>query len=170
MEVRLILRYIIYTVLLVLLQLVLFDYVQLGHDLYPFVYVLAILLLPIEIPRAVPLILAFIIGFLMDVFNDTIAFNTGALVFAAFLRPFILQMLSPGDGYEIGKLPSYLNMGIGWFLGYSFIFLFFHQLVYFSFEIFMLAKIHIVLFKALINSVYSLVFVFILHLLFFRNK
>ncbi|MBN2663848.1 MAG: hypothetical protein JXR68_09385 [Bacteroidales bacterium] len=170
MEARLILRYFFYSVFLFFLQILLFNHVAIGLGLIPFVYILIVLLLPIEIHRVIPLILAFVFGFLVDVFNDTIAFNTAAFVFIAFIRPWILQILSPSDGYEVGKLPSAFNMGFGWFIFYSIIIVFFHQLVYFSLEIFMISKILVVLAKVFVNTLYSVAFIIVLHILFFRNK
>lgn len=170
MEARLILRYFFYSVVLFFLQIILFNHVAIGIGLVPFVYILIILLLPVDIQRVIPLVFAFVFAFLIDIFNDTIAYNTGAFVFVAFLRPWILQILSPGDGYEVGKLPSVFNMGFGWFIRYTLIIVFFHQLVYFSLETFMISKILVVFSKAFVNTIYSVAFIIVLHILFFRNK
>lgn len=170
MEARLIIRYFFYAIVLFLLQVLLFNYVAIGIGLIPFVYILILLVLPIDIHRVLPLIFAFVFGFFIDVFNDTMAYNTGAFVFIAFARPWILQILSPKDGYEVGKLPSFYNMGFGWFVLYAIILIFLHQLIYFSLEVFMISKIFIIFGKALVNTFYSLAFIIVLHVLVFRNK
>ncbi len=169
MEIRLLIRYGIYFVVLYLLQILGFNYVQIGTGLFPAVYLLIIILLPIEINKMWLLVTAFIVGMIMDISNDSIAINTAALVFATFFRPFILQVLVVRDGYEIGKLPSFKNYGLNWFIFYSLAFVFLYQLVYFSLDIFSFAKIGVILLKTVINTLYTVSFVVLLHLLFFRN-
>lgn len=170
MEARLIIRYSLYSLILIFLQISLFNYIEIGEGMFAAIYVLIILLLPIELHKAIPLILGFFIGFIIDIFNDTIAFNTGAMVMTAFARPFILHLLAPSDGYEIGKLPSLFNMGIKWFLIYTVMLLFLYQLTFHLFEIFTLTKLHIILLRTIINTTLSTFFILILHLTFFRNK
>ncbi|MBN2892092.1 MAG: hypothetical protein JXL97_09510 [Bacteroidales bacterium] len=170
MEIRLIIRYGIYFVALVLLQTLLFNYVSLGTGLVPFVYILALLLLPIDIQNWILLIFAFVLGFTIDVFNDTMALNTSAMLFAALLRPGVIQILSPRDGYEIGTLPSFKNFKPGRFLAFVSIIVFAHQIVFFSLDIFNFSKIGVVFLKTIINTVLSVAFIMILHLLFFKNN
>ncbi len=170
MNIRLFIKYFFYTTILVLLQILLFNYISLGTGLVPYVYFLIILLLPLEVHKLVPLLFGFFLGLFIDILNDTVALHTGAMVFAGYLRPFVLQILSPEDGYETGKLPSFYNFGLGWFLSYSLILMFFHQLVYFSLDIFMLSKIGLILLKTVINTLYSVTFIVIIHLLFLKNK
>ena len=169
MEVRLLIRYGIYFVVLYLLQILGFNYVQIGTGLFPAVYLLIIILLPIEINKVWLLMAAFAVGMIMDISNDTIAINTSALVFATFFRPFILQLLSGRDGYETGKLPTYKNYGINWFIFYSLIFVFLYELVYFGLDIFSFAKIGVILLKTVVGTLYTVSFIVLLHLLFFRN-
>lgn len=170
MEARLVFRYLIYSVILFFSQVLLFNYVAIGIGLIPFVYILILLLLPIETHKTIPLVLAFVFGLFLDFFNDTLAYNTGAFIFAAFVRPWILQILAPNDGYEIGKLPSFYNMGFKWFLPYSLIIVFLHQFVYFSLESFIFSKFFIVLAKAFVNTIYSTAFIIVMHILLFKNK
>lgn len=169
MEARLLIKYSIYFVILYLLQVLVFNYISIAVGLFPVVYLLLILLLPIEIEGFWLLIVSFLVGFSIDISNDTLALNTSSLLFAAFFRPFILQIIAVRDGYEIGKPPSFKNYGINWFIIYSLIFVFIFQLTYFSLDIFSFAKIGVILLKTFINTLYSVSFIVLLHLLFFRN-
>jgi len=170
MEARLVLRYFLYAIILFFLQILLFNHVAIGQGLIPFVYILILLLLPIDLHKTIPLIFAFAFGLFLDLSNDTLAYNTGAFVIIAFVRPLVLQLLAPGDGYEAGKLPSFYNMGFGWFLFYSFILVFLHQFVYFSLDAFVFSKFFVVLAKTFVNTIYSVAFILALHILLFRNK
>ena len=170
MEVRLIIRYIIYFISLVLLQTLLFNYVSLGTGLVPFVYILAVLLLPIDTKNWFLLLFSFFLGFTIDVFNDTLALNTMALLFVALLRPLIIRLLAPSDGYDSGTLPSFSSFKLSRFIVYSLILVFSHQLIFFSFDIFAFSKLGIIILKTLINTIFSVIFITILHLIFFKNK
>jgi hypothetical protein len=46
------------------------------------------------------LITAFLLGITVDMFVDTPGVHTSASVFMAFVRPFVLRILAPRDGYE----------------------------------------------------------------------
>ncbi|MEA3451099.1 MAG: hypothetical protein U9Q83_04265 [Bacteroidota bacterium] len=170
MEIRILIRHIIYFVILYLLQILVFNYITLGPGLFPSVYLLIIILLPIEIEKIWLLVTAFFVGFILDFSNDTLALNTSALLFATFLRPFILQSISIREGYEIGKLPSFKNYGVNWFILYTLIFVFIFEFVYLSLDIFSFSKIGVILLKSVVNTLFSASFVVLLHLLFFRNS
>lgn len=170
MEVRLIIRYIIYFISLVLLQTLLFNYVSLGTGLVPFVYILAVLLLPIDIQNWFLIIFSFFLGFTIDVFSDTLALNTMALLFVALIRPLVIQLLAPSDGYNVGTLPSFSSFKLGRFIVYALILVFFDQLIYFSFDIFAFSKFGIIILKTFVNTIFSVIFITILHLIFFKNK
>jgi hypothetical protein len=127
-------------------------------------------LLPPEIDKKTLLIISFIIGLILDFSNDTVALNTGALVFASFTRPSILRILSPRNGYETGKNISIKTYGFQWFILYTLIFTFAFEFAYFTFAVFKISAIGIIIVKTLITTFYSASFIIILHLLFFRNK
>jgi hypothetical protein len=170
MEFRLVFRYISYSILLIFLQVILFNNVLLGVGLAPFVYVMLLLFLPIDIKGWVLLIIAFFLGLFVDVFSDTLAINTSACLFVAFARPYTLRFLSPDDGYESDFLPSYHHLGLRWFALYSLVLVFIHQLVYFSLDIFELSKIGIVLIKAIINTLLTVFFILTLNIFVFKNR
>lgn len=100
----------------------------------PMLYVLFILALPLEVPRWVMLLMAFMLGYTIDVFCDTPGLNSGATVAMAFARPWILNMISPRDGYESGTRPYLMVMGLNWFLIYSVALVFIHHFVFFVFD------------------------------------
>ncbi len=170
MEGRLIIRYSVYFIALFLLQILLFNYVLIGTDLYPFVFLLFVILLPIEIERITVLLSAFVLGLFLDFSTDMVAINTIALSFAAFIRSGVLALLSPSDGYEPGKLPSIKNYGLAWFTYYSVIMIFAFSFVFYFFKAFALSQIGLVFLKSLANTIYSTIFIILMHLIFFRNK
>jgi hypothetical protein len=109
----------------VLKNLVIFDMA------FCFLYVFYILLLPIE-TKTIPLMLiAFILGILIDIFYDSLGIHTASTVALAFVRNTWIQINIPTGGYDENVQPSILNMGAGWFFTYSVPLILFHHFIFF---------------------------------------
>ncbi|MDF1570380.1 MAG: rod shape-determining protein MreD [Bacteroidales bacterium] len=134
--IRLLARNIIRFFILILVQVLLLDNVLLGGYLNPYFYVLFILLMPFETPRWLLLVAGFLLGLSMDIFTNTLGMQTAATVLMAFMRPWVLSMFAPRDGYEPETYPRIHYYGLGWFAGYAVILTFLHHLVLFYVEVF----------------------------------
>ena len=118
-------------ILLFLLQVLLFNNIQFSGYVNPYIYVMFILLLPFELPSWLLLILSFTTGLTMDLFSGTPGMQTSATVLAGFIRPYVLRITSPRDGYETGAVPSMMVYGFRWFLIDASIVVFVHHLALF---------------------------------------
>jgi len=107
-----------------------------GGYLNPYFYVLFIILMPFETPRWLLLLTAFLLGVSVDLFTNTLGMHAAASVFMAFLRPWILSIFAPRDGYEQDTFPRIFFYGFNWFLRYSLVMVFFHHLALFYLEVF----------------------------------
>lgn len=119
--------YVLFQVLM-LKNLVLFD------TAFCFLYIAFILMLPLEIGPLVLMIIAFVMGFSVDLFYDSLGINASASVFIAFLRPYWLNIVTPRGGYEEIVIPNLKTMDFGWFFTYSLPLIFIHHLVLFFVE------------------------------------
>ena len=72
-------------VVVVALQVFILNELRLGGFINPWLYLYFILMLPIHIPGWLLLMVAFLTGFTIDVFSNTIGMHTLATVFLAFL-------------------------------------------------------------------------------------
>jgi rod shape-determining protein MreD len=154
-----ILRYTLIFVLLIFLQLFLFNNIQFSGYVNPFVYIMFIMLLPFEIPSWFLIILSFITGFIMDVFTGTPGMHTAATVLAGFSRPFILRIISPRDGYEAGSEPSLFVYGFRWFFFYTLLMVFIHHLMLFYVEVFRLSDFFNTFLRVLLSTLFSVIFI-----------
>lgn len=114
-----ILRYIGHVFILLFLQLFLFrDTAVLGFA-YLFVHIGVILLIPNEIDLIWSMIIAFCIGFLVDMFYDTIGVHAAACVLIAFLRPRIVSIFSVQG--ELNSMSEYNveSGGVLWFFQFA---------------------------------------------------
>ncbi|HJT74125.1 MAG TPA: rod shape-determining protein MreD [Chitinophaga sp.] len=165
------LRNIIRFVLLLLLQVFVLNRIQL-HQLVGFnLYMLFVLLLPFNMPRPALMLLGFFMGLSIDSFMNTMGIHAAACVFIAYLRPFIINILSPQGGFETTqKTPSMTSMGVSQFLTYIAILVFLHNLVYFPLEVFNFGNFFYLLLKILLSAAASIFLIVLYELLFFSRK
>jgi rod shape-determining protein MreD len=154
-----ILRYSLIFVILILLQVLLFNNIQFSGYVNPYVYIMFILLLPVEIPAWLILLISFFTGLLVDFFGGTAGMHAGATVAAGFVRPYVLRFISPRDGYEPGAQPSMVNYGIRWFLIYTLLMVAVHHLTLFYLEVFRFTGFFHTLLRAVLSSLFSVSFI-----------
>jgi rod shape-determining protein MreD len=140
---------------LVLIQVVLLNHIQWSGYINPYVYILFILLLPIETPKWLQLVLGFVLGLTIDMFSNTAGLHAAATVALAFARPGILNLLAPRDGYESELRISPQTLGLKWFVTYLVILTAIHHLVLFYLEIFRFNEFFITFFKSFLNIIIS---------------
>jgi len=109
---------VVYFFLYVIAQVLLFKRLVLFNTSFCFLYVAFILLLPVEINKLLLMVLAFFLGFTIDIFYDSLGIHALALVTVAYLRNYWLSTITPQGGYDAGSIPAISN-GVQWFLVYS---------------------------------------------------
>ncbi|MCC7232420.1 MAG: rod shape-determining protein MreD [Bacteroidia bacterium] len=153
---------------LVLIQVVVLNHIQWSGFVNPYVYILFILLLPLETPGWLLLLLGFVTGLVIDMFGNTEGMHAAATVFVAFARPGILRLIAPRDGYESETRLGPQTMGFKWFLAYVSIMTVLHHLVYYYIEVFRFSEFFITFAKAIVNSAISVVLIIVGQYLFGR--
>jgi rod shape-determining protein MreD len=162
-------KYLLIFATCILLQVVIFNGMQISRFLNPSFYVLFILLLPFETPKWLQLISAFALGVIIDAFMNTHGMNTAAIVFMAFLRPAVLNIVSPREGYEPGSFPRISQMGFTWFLKYSVILITFHQFTLFFIEAMSFNFVGMTLLVATANTIATAFFVVVSQYIMFKR-
>jgi rod shape-determining protein MreD len=157
-----ILRFGLIFILLILLQVLLFNNIQFSGYVNPYVYVIFILLLPFEIPSWLLLLLSFATGLIIDFFSGSPGMHSSATVIAGFVRPYILRVLSPRDGYEQGSDPSMLTYGFRWFLTYTFLIVLVHHTALFYLEVFRFTDFFRTMLRVLLSSLFSITFILLI--------
>ena len=151
-----IIRYFVIFILLLLMQVLLFNNINFGGYINPYVYLMFIMLLPVEIPGWILLIICFFTGLSIDFFSGTAGMNAGATVAAGFVRPYILRIISPRDGYEPGTTPSMLIYGFRWFLLYCLFMVSIHHFVLFFLDVFRFTDFLRTLFRIMLSSLFTI--------------
>jgi hypothetical protein len=125
---------VIYFVLYLLAQVMLFKQLVLFNTAFCFLYVAFILLLPIETNSLVLMLVAFILGIGVDIFYDSLGLHAFSLVLIAYLRNYWLGTITPQGGYDAGEGPTLAVNGLQWFMVYSLPLVFVHHFVLFFTE------------------------------------
>jgi rod shape-determining protein MreD len=154
-----ILRLIGIFILLLLLQVLLFNNIEFSGYVNPYVYIMFILLLPFEIPAWLILVLSFVTGLIIDIFSGTPGMHSSATVLAGFSRPYVLRVISPRDGYEPGEDPSMVFYGFRWFLIYTSIIVLIHHTALFYLEVFRFTDFFRTLLRVLLSSLFTVTFI-----------
>lgn len=163
-------KYIIRFIILVLLQILVFNNIQLSGFIIPCFYVLFILILPFETPKwSLPLV-GFVLGLSIDLYTQTPGIHASATVLMAFVRPFILNSIAPREGYETGTFPTLYYYGLNWFFKYSVILVCIHHFFLFYIEIFRISDFFATFFRALSSSAFSIVFIILSQYFIFRRS
>jgi rod shape-determining protein MreD len=155
--------------LLVFLQVVLLNHIQWSGFVNPYVYLLFILLLPVETPKGLLLVLGFVTGLVIDMFGNSGGLHAAATVAVAFARPRILRLLAPRDGYEAEMRLVPQTMGLKWFATYLVLMTFIHHFVLFYLEVFRFSEFFLTFFKVLLNVVISVLLMIMGQYLFGRS-
>lgn len=125
---------------LVLLQVFLLKQISWGFGgkeyLFVFLYPLFIMMLPLQMYRPLVVFAGFVVGLSVDLFYETLGVHAAAATFTAFLRPTILYIVRPREGYNIKAQPTVSYLGWNWFFKYNAWFLGIHLLLFFSIQTF----------------------------------
>lgn len=152
------------------IQVVLLNHIQWNGYVNPYVYVLFILMLPVDIPNWLLLIIAFITGITIDMFGSSGGMHAAATVFMAFARPGVLRLIAPRDGYDPEMKLNPHVMGFRWFITYISIMVILHHLLCFYIEVFRFSEFFITFFKAILNSAITIAMIVIGEYLFGQSK
>jgi rod shape-determining protein MreD len=157
-----IIRFSILFVIIILVQVLILNNIRFNGYINPYVYLLFILLLPVEIPSWLLLLISFGTGLVMDFLSGSPGMHSSATVLAGFARPYVLRVVSPRDGYEPGVDPSLAIYGLRWFLVYASIIVVIHHTALFYLEVFRFAAFFRTLLRVLLSSLFSVTFILLL--------
>jgi len=142
-------------VVVILFQVLVMNNVMINGYMIPYIYLLFILLMPFETPRWMQLLAGFALGLTMDLFTGTLGMHTAASVLIAFVRPYLLDLLAPRDGYEAETFPRIHYYGLLWFLKYTLLIVLVHHLALFYLEVFQLKHFLSTLLRVILSSILS---------------
>ncbi len=155
-------------VLLVLVQVLVFNKLNFLGFINPMVYILFLYWYPVKQHRASFIGLSFLLGLSVDFFSDTMAINAAATITIAYLRPTIMHFVF-GINYEFQNFKIQNTTQVQQFAFLALLILV-HHLVFFALEIFSFANFLLILKKAFSTSLATLVLCILFSSLFSVKK
>ena len=101
--------------LLLVLQEFVFDNINLGGIVNPYIYIMFLILLPLDTPGWSLLLLGFITGGAVDFMSGTAGLQTVASTWLAFVRPTVAGLLLGKEMVYDGGIPTAARVGLGRF-------------------------------------------------------
>jgi hypothetical protein len=149
---------------------ILFKIDPLHRFIIPYIYYLFILWLPFSVNRFWLLITGFITGLTLDYFTGQIGVHTAACVLIAYVRPFIISVLTPKDLSEFNyREPSPKAMGWAPYSVYVFVLTLLHHGYMTFLQWLQFGSFGTFLIKVIATTAISMLLMFTIELLFPRK-
>jgi hypothetical protein len=156
--------------LYVIVQVLLLKNLVLFNTAFCFLYVAFILMLPVEMNNLFLMLIAFLLGFTVDIFYNSLGMHALALVFVAYVRNYWLATITPQGGYDVGTPPTLAANGLQWFLVYTLPLVFIHHLILFFVEAAGFGLFWFTMLKAITSLLFTISVMLILQYLFFNGR
>lgn len=161
-------KYGIMFVFLVLIQVLLLNQVQFSGYVNPYMYLLFVLLLPLNTPRYAILLLAFFTGITIDIFQNTLGVHAFATVLIGYIRPYVIRVISNREE-DRSEYPGLKQNKFRWFLYYAVIMVFVHHFVLFYLEVFSFTNFIKTFYRVLVSTVFSVFIIVLSQFIIFRE-
>ena len=152
-----VLEFLLWFLGLVFFQVLLFNNIQIAGVINPYLYIYFIIALPIHINRISLVGIGFALGIVIDMFSNTWGIHAMATTFVAYLRPYILRLISTQEEQD-RIMPRFRTMGAN-YLKYIVLIVFIHHLLLFLLEVFSFKYFWLVLLKSLVSTLITIVLV-----------
>ena len=119
---------------LVVAQVLIVNHIRLGGYVHPYIYLIFVMLLPLNMPGWQLLLSGFGIGLAIDFFMGTLGMHAGATTLMAFCRPAIIRLVSGSQKFENIREPNVSQLDFPWFLRYTLCMVFVHNFTLFMLE------------------------------------
>lgn len=150
-------RFFFIALLVVLLQALVFDHINLFGFSNPLVYVLLLIIYRLDLDQFGFIIIAFAIGFFVDLITQTAGANSLSCVSIAFLRP-LVSRFALGTNYDQPNA-VFTNTLLSNRLLYYFLMILIHQLMYTFMAYFTFDHFGTIMLQTFVNSVFSWVII-----------
>jgi len=147
--------------ILLLTQFFVLNNFQLTKFVIPYFYLIFIVLFPVNINKIIFLIIAFLMGFFVDLLTYSFGVHSFTCVLVAYMRTPILKFFVGRAEMELKEI-TIESLSIIKFLVFCSILIFIHHLILFHLELFSFKGFFITTFQSILSSFFTLL-VFVFH-------
>jgi rod shape-determining protein MreD len=144
--------------LIMVLQVLLFDQLQLWGACHPYIYVLCLLMMPITLPHNVDMLIGAFAGFIMDIFCNSLGVHMAACILLMYIRPYLIGVIV-NDKDRLNEQISLHSIGMEALLKYTVIMVLIHHLTVFSLAAWSWSHMGFVLLETIVSSTITILLV-----------
>lgn len=162
-------KYILYAaafLVLVLLQIFLLDNISLGLYFHPLIYTAFIIMLPLDLEHVWVMLLATLMGLMIDLLTGMGGLNVVASTAIGFMRPMLLNAAVGHNTATDDTMPALHRLQAKNLVWYIILMVLAHSGIYFLLETMSLSNIHHTLLRLVVSDVVSVVMIWYLVKLF----
>lgn len=143
-----------------------------GQWVFSYIYVGFLLTLSPSISKSQLLLVGFLVGIIIDLFEYSPGIHASACVLLAFIRPYLVSLLAARNNMEEDELReiSIRAVSLSSFVLYAFFLIVLHHWVVFSLEAWTSKLLWLSLQKTFFSSIFTLVAVILIQYLFFTSQ
>lgn len=145
-------------ILVMALQVLLFDQLQFLGICHPYIYVLCLLMMPITLPHNVDMLIGAAAGIIMDVFCNSLGVHTAACIFIMFLRPYVIGAVV-SDKDRLNEQINLHSIGMEALVKYVVIMVLIHHLSVFMLAAWSWSHIGFVLLETVVSSLITILII-----------
>jgi len=142
-------------IVVMLLQVLLFDQLQLWGVCHPYIYILCLLMMPITLPHSVDMIIGAGVGLMMDICCNSLGVHMAACILLMFIRPYLIGAIV-NDKDRLNEQLTLRTLGMEALIKYVVIMVLIHHLTVFSLAAWSWAHIGFVLLETLVSSILTM--------------
>lgn len=162
-------KYFIHVLCLLVIQLIVLDNVQLHSYIYINIYILAIYILPYRLKNAFILFFGFLLGFFVDLANNTMGIHAAATTLIAYIRPRLLMLTSNRE--QIDDIQGKHKIGdFAWFFKYVLVSTTIFNIVLIMAESFTFSNFLITLIRIVCSTLASIFFILLYYFIALKKK
>ena len=155
---------------LIVAQVLIVNHIRLGGYVHPYIYMIFIILLPINMPKIPLLLTGFSLGLVIDLFMGTLGLHAATTTLIAFCRPAIIRIISGSQKLDNIYEPTIEHLGFPWFLRYTLCIVILHHFALFLLESFSFRLMGQELLRILLSTPVSIFLILIILYLFKTDK
>ena len=144
--------------LIMVLQVLLFDQLQLWGACHPYIYVLCLLMMPITLPHSADMLIGAFAGFIMDIFCNSLGVHMAACILLMYIRPYLIGVIV-NDKDRLNEQISLHAIGMEALLKYTVIMVLIHHLTVFSLAAWCWSHMGFVLLETIVSSTITILLV-----------
>lgn len=145
-------------ILVMLLQVLLFDQLQLWGVCHPYIYVLCLLMMPITLPHNMDMLIGALAGLIMDVCCNSLGVHISVCVLIMFARPYLVGVLV-NDKDRLNEQISIRSLGMEAMVKYVSILVVVHHFLIFLLGAWSWHHIGFVLLSTLVSSLITILII-----------